>query len=130
MDDDGLVQVLPGDVGNVTPSVVWFKSPTEIVVGMEARRVRSIFPSHVVDLVKRHIAEKDRKRSPGEAEWFTEQYGVKWTAEGISALIVKKLVDDAYKNQGLEVEDVVITVPQSFGTGARTGTENAGRGAG
>ena len=130
VDDDGLVQVLPGDVGNVTPSVVWFKSPTEIVVGMEARRVRSIFPSHVVDLVKRHIAEKDRKRSPGEAEWFTEQYGVKWTAEGISALIVKKLVDDAYKNQGLEVEDVVITVPQSFGTGARTGTENAGRGAG
>jgi molecular chaperone DnaK len=130
VDDDGLVQVLPGDVGNVTPSVVWFKSPTEIVVGMEARRVRSIFPSHVVDLVKRHIAEKDRKRSPGETEWFTEQYGVKWTAEGISALIVKKLVDDAYKNRGLEVEDVLITVPQSFGTGASTATENAARGAG
>jgi len=117
----GVVEVLPGDLGRVTPSVVFFQSKSERIVGDLARGFAPVYPDRVIELVKRNM---------GDPDWFTTQFGERWGAEAISAVILKKLVKDAREKSGLEVRDVVITVPASFNSFQCNATENAGKIAG
>ncbi len=103
-----------------TPSVVWFESPGNVVVGRTAKDVARLYPERVVSLVKRYMGRQE--------EW--EFDGERHTAESISALILKALAQDAAQYTGREVTDVVITVPAYFGMLERDATRNAGRIAG
>ena len=114
----GVVEVLPGDLGRVTPSVVYFESRNKRTVGDIARAMTPIYPDRVIELVKRYM---------GDPDWKTIQFGEEWGAAAVSAVILRKLVKDAREKSGLEVRDVVITVPAHFGKVEIDATEAAGK---
>ena len=66
----------------------------------------------------------------GKRDFTYEAFGVEYTPETISAIILKKLVKDASDVLGEEVKDVVITCPAYFGMEERNATETAGKLAG
>jgi molecular chaperone DnaK len=99
-----------------TPSVVYFESAGNVVVGAQAKNVAMLYPDRVVERVKRSMGR--------ELSW--EFDGQTHTPESISALILKQLAQDAAAVTGREVRDVVITVPAYFGMLERDATRNAG----
>ena len=118
-DDKGNVEVIKNIEGkNITPSVVEFISPTEIVVGDTAKGDAILAPENVVLYIKRSMGKTDERR---------EYHGESFTPEQISAFILKKLVSDAEQMTGEKINDVVITVPAYFGFDERQATENAGK---
>ena len=121
-DKNGNVEVIKNIEGkNITPSVVEFISPTEIVVGETAKGDAILAPDNVVLYIKRVMGKHDESR---------EYHGQKFTPEQISSLILKKLVTDAEQMTGEKINDVVITVPAYFGFDERQATEKAGKIAG
>jgi len=121
-DANGKVEVLKNIEGkNITPSVVEFNSPTEIVVGETAKGDAILAPDNVVLYIKRSMGKHDASQ---------DFHGQSFTPEQISAFIIKKLVSDAEKTTGDKITDVVITVPAYFGFDERQATENAGKIAG
>lgn len=67
----------------------------------------------------------------GDSSWkFLSEEGVQYTPEEISAIILKRLKEDAESVLGEEVRDAVITVPAYFNDAQRTATQDAGRIAG
>ena len=103
-----------------TPSVVYFESAENVVVGRTAKDVAQLYPDRVVSLVKRSMGK--------EHTW--EFDGRSYTPESISALVLRQLAQDAAIYTQREVADVVITVPAYFGMLERDATRNAGRIAG
>jgi len=101
----------------VTPSVVYFESADNVVVGDNAKAKLETDPDFVCRAVKRKIGNRD---------WYFEAYGIQYDAETISSLILKKLTQDASVKLGEEVKDVVITCPAYFDMAKRKATENAG----
>src|SRR5262245_21014525 len=100
-----------------TPSIVHFYDEDACVVGEEAVKMVVIDPENVVRFIKRHMGEED----------FTlEFYGRQYTPQEISALILRKLKDDAQEVLGYEVKDAVITVPAYFHSAQRGATAEAG----
>ncbi len=105
------------DGSSTTPSVVYFESPQNIVVGQAAKENALVMPSQVVSLVKRFMGNPD-----ATFEFFDKTY----TPQEISALILKKVVGDAEKEVGEKIEDVVITCPAYFGAIQKEATKQAG----
>jgi molecular chaperone DnaK (HSP70) len=105
----------------ITPSVVLFDSPTDVVVGTQAKRQARIRPDDVASLVKRHM---------GESDWRFVAHGQEYSAAAVSSLVLKALADDAARATGGPVTDVVITVPAYFGDEERKATKLAGELAG
>ncbi len=100
-----------------TPSVVHFYDDDACVVGEEAVKMVVIDPENVVRFIKRHMGEED----------FTlEFFGRAYTPQEISALILRKLKEDAEELLGREVKDAVITVPAYFHSAQRGATAEAG----
>src|SRR5204862_5700583 len=66
---------------------------------------------------------------PGGAARF-EVRGKQYSPEEISALVLRKLSEDASKFLGERVTEAVITVPAYFNDAQRTATKDAGRIAG
>jgi len=127
VDEKGNVEIIKNEEGkNITPSVVQFIAPTEIVVGESAKGEAVLAPESVVLYIKRSMAKKKEDPEYFEKDFFGEIY----KAEQVSALILKKLVADAEKMTGEKITDVVITVPAYFGFDERQATENAGKIAG
>lgn len=123
---DGNPTILPNIEGqNITPSVVLFPSTDageEPLVGEMAKHSASTAPLDVVQFVKRQM---------GDPNWrFESANGHSYSAEEISAVILKKLKNDAEVALGHEVTDVVITVPAYFDDARRTATRQAGQIAG
>lgn len=123
---DGKPVILPNVEGqNITPSVVLFPSTDcgeEPLVGEMAKHSASTAPLDVVQFVKRQM---------GDPNWkFESANGNTYSAEEISAVILKKLKNDAETALGQEVTDVVITVPAYFDDARRTATRQAGQIAG
>ena len=102
------------------PSVVYFESAGNVVVGEQAKNLAVVYPDRVVQRVKRDMGR--------ERNW--EFDGTEYTPESISALVLKRLAEDAAEETGREVRDVVITVPAYFGMLEREATRQAGRIAG
>ncbi|MGH3736552.1 MAG: Hsp70 family protein [Micromonosporaceae bacterium] len=122
VDEYGRPAVIPNaDSQPATPSVVMFDSPTDFVVGVQAKRNARVRPDDVVSLVKRHM---------GDDEWRVRVHGQDYSASAISALILKTLASDAERTAGQPVKDVVITVPAYFGDAERKATKLAGELAG
>lgn len=121
VDDIGRPVVLKSAVGeDTTPSVVYFESPDNVVVGRQAKDTALLVPHLVVDLIKRQM---------GEDVHYTF-HGQEHTPESISALILRELARAAQEQTGEEVRDVVITVPAYFGVLEREATRKAGQIAG
>lgn len=114
----GKPEIVPNAEGfPTTPSVVHFYDEDACVVGDEAVKMVVIDPENVVRFVKRHMGEED----------FTlEFFGRTYTPQEISALILRKLKEDAEELLGREVRDAVITVPAYFHSAQRGATAEAG----
>ena len=108
-----------------TPSIVYFDEYGSPIVGGEAKRCMGGDPSRAVAFIKREMSNSNYKRTIGNETISPVK---------ISAMILKKLVDDANLNReyrGLsKITDVVITVPAYFGNNERELTKQAGEVAG
>lgn len=124
--ETGEPEILPNRDGeDITPSVVLFQSydgRDEPLVGTMAKHSAAGAPDDVVQFVKRHM---------GDSAWrFDSSGGHSYTAEEISAIILRRLREDAELALGEPVTDAVITVPAYFDDARRTATKHAGRIAG
>ena len=121
VDQTGLPVILKSAIGeDTTPSVVYFESPDNVVVGREAKETAMLAPHLVAELVKRQIGE----------DIHYSFHGQDYTPESISALILRELARAARAQAGEEIHDVVITVPAYFGLLEREATRKAGQIAG
>ncbi len=124
--------------GRTTPSVVAFTKSGERLVGQLARRQAVLNPENTVYSIKRFVG---RRYSEVESERKIVSYKVKEGADGgckvsiqgkdyspeeISAMILRKLKEDAEKYLGEKVTSAVITVPAYFNDSQRQSTKNAG----
>jgi len=126
LQSDGKPKILSNSEGsNITPSVVFFPetdSGDEPLVGEMAKHSVQTAPLDVVQFVKRHI---------GKDTWrFESSNGDSYSAEEISAIILKRLKTDAELALGEPVTDAVITVPAYFDNTMRMATKQAGKIAG
>jgi molecular chaperone DnaK len=109
------------DGDTVTPSVVLFQGDVPLV-GLMAKRSAATAPLDVVQFVKRQM---------GDPSWrFDTTEGERYSPEQVSALILKRLKEDAEEALGQSVTDAVITVPAYFDDARRRATKDAGRIAG
>ncbi len=114
----GTPQVLCNREGDyLTPSVVFFDGEAPLV-GAAAVAAGAMKPQDCIELVKRNI---------GDASWrcVTEQ-GTSYGAEEISAMLLRRLADDAEQQLGQPCSEVVITVPAYFDDARRRATADAG----
>lgn len=119
--EHGAAEVIANFEGEqTTPSVVYFESLSNAIVGTEAKRVAISDPENACLLIKRHIG----------TEYPQEFQGTTYTPEAISGLILKELVTAANNESSSEVSKVVITVPAYFGVREREATRQAGQIAG
>lgn len=118
VNDLGKPEILSNREGErITPSVVLFQGDLT-QVGSQAKRSASVAPDDVVQYVKRQI---------GNPDWrFTTSTGAEYTAEQVSAIILKRLKEDAELVLGEPVTDAVITVPAYFDDARRRATQDAG----
>src|ERR1700728_268375 len=125
-----------------TPSVVAFTEQGERLVGQLARRQAILNPKGTIYSAKRFIGRRyeevtselstvtfDVVEGPDGVVRFSVR-GRQYAPEEISALVLRKLVDDASKFLGERVTEAVITVPAYFNDGQRQATRDAGRIAG
>jgi molecular chaperone DnaK len=118
VDEHGKPVVLPNAESDVTtPSVVYFESPDNIVVGQAAKGVVSIHTDLCVSTIK---------RSMGDAEWKRTFFGQSYRPQDISSFILRKVAGDAEKIVGEKIENVVITCPAYFGVTEKEATKQAG----
>lgn len=121
-----------------TPSVVAFTKTGERLVGLLARRQAVVNPQNTVYSIKRFIGRrfeetaserqlvsyKVKEGSDGGCKVVIQ--GKEYTPEEISAMILRKLKDDAEKYLGEKITSAVITVPAYFNDSQRQSTKNAG----
>lgn len=105
----------------ITPSVVLFDGDAPLV-GTIAKQSAVARPLNVVQFVKRQM---------GNAAWrFRTENGEQYTPEEISAIILKRLKEDAEATLRRPIQDAVVTVPAYFDDAQRKATHDAGRIAG
>ncbi len=143
--EGGKPTVIPNaEGGRVTPSVVAFTKTGEILVGQLAKRQAITNAENTVFSVKRLMGRryddpmvqkaktilpyKIVKGDKGDAR--VEIKGKVYTPQEISAMILKKLKQDAEAYLGEKITEAVITVPAYFNDSQRQATKDAGRIAG
>ena len=137
--------IINAEGNRLTPSVIAVTPKGERLVGQLARRQAVLNPRNTVFSVKRFMGRRfgevvqERSRVPydvhqGENEsvrfGLPALGGKDMTPEEISALILRKLKEDAEKYLGEKIEKAVITVPAYFNDSQRQATKDAGRIAG
>ena len=103
-----------------TPSIVGFSKTGERLVGQLAKRQAILNPDKTIISIKRHMGE-DYKKNIDRKDY---------TPQEISAMILRKLADDASNYLGEKVTSAVITVPAYFNDAQRQATKDAGKIAG
>ena len=103
-----------------TPSIVGFSKTGERLVGQLAKRQAILNPDKTIISIKRHMGEDYKKYIDGKD----------YTPQEISAMILRKLADDASNYLGEKVTSAVITVPAYFNDAQRQATKDAGKIAG
>src|SRR6202051_4183480 len=139
----GQIAVIPNAEGSrTTPSVVAFTPQGERLVGQLARRQAILNPKGTIYSAKRFIGRRyDEVSSELTAVSFDvvagadgaarfQIQGRQYAPEEISALVLRKLAEDASKFLGEKVTEAVITVPAYFNDAQRQATKDAGRIAG
>ena len=119
--EGGVATIIPNDKGErTTPSVVAFTDSGERLVGTAAKRQAAVNANRTVASIKRHMG----------TDWHKELGGKMYNPQEISAMILRKLREDAEAYLGEKVTDAVITVPAYFNDIQRQATKDAGRIAG
>jgi molecular chaperone DnaK len=140
--EGGKPEVIVNSEGTrTTPSVVAFKGADKLV-GNVAKRQAALNPGNTFFEVKRFIGRRwDEVREesgrapfkvvegPNNSVRIETSDGLK-APEEISAMVLRKMVDDASAKLGYKVTDVVITVPAYFDNTQREATTAAGKIAG
>lgn len=103
-----------------TPSIVGFSKTGERLVGQLAKRQAILNPDKTVASIKRHMGEDFKVKIDDKT----------YTPQEISAMILRKLADDASSYLGEKVTSAVITVPAYFNDAQRQATKDAGKIAG
>ena len=103
-----------------TPSIVGFSKTGEKLVGQLAKRQAILNPDKTIASIKRHMGE----------DYKVNIEGKDYTPQEISAMILRKLADDASNYLGEKVTSAVITVPAYFNDAQRQATKDAGKIAG
>ncbi|MCW2998620.1 MAG: chaperone protein DnaK [Solirubrobacterales bacterium] len=141
--EGGQAEVIPNAEGaRTTPSVVAFTDDGQRLVGQVARRQAILNPEATISSAKRFIGRKwdevteeakivSYKVVKGSNDTVRfEIRGKQYAPEEISALVLRKLADDAAKFLGEKVTEAVITVPAYFNDAQRQATKDAGKIAG
>ncbi len=141
--EGGEASVVPNAEGaRTTPSVVAFTENGERLVGQLARRQAILNAKGTIYSVKRFIGRRfeEVEEEAGQVTYdvVPDESGLArikvrdklYAPEEISALILRKLADDAGRHLGEKVTEAVITVPAYFNDAQRTATRDAGKIAG
>ena len=116
----GSPEIIPNAEGErITPSVILFDDDVTIV-GETAWRSAVAEPEKITQFVKLQMGKS-------KDEFSMEFEGKEYSAEKLSALILKKLKQDAEAYLGTEITDAVVTVPAYFKDAERQATRNAGK---
>jgi molecular chaperone DnaK len=134
--------IINSEGSRLTPSVVAFTKTGERLVGQIARRQAVLNPENTIYSAKRFIGRRYSEvqseiknvpykvvAGPNDAVRFLIM-GKEYSPEEISALILRKLAEDAAKYLGEKVTEAVITVPAYFNDAQRQATKDAGKIAG
>ncbi len=127
-----------------TPSVVGFNKDGELVVGQLARRQSVLNPENTFYGVKRFVGRQytelqpESKRVPytikrdelGNIKIRCPKLKKEFAPEEVSAMILRKLAEEAERYLGEEITGAVITVPAYFNDSQRQATRDAGQIAG
>ena len=121
----GKPAIIPSAEGNTLggkafPSVVAFTKDGQRLVGEPARRQAISNPDRTITAIKRKMGTSYKVTIDGKD----------YTPQEISAMILRKIKDDASAYLGEEVTDAIITVPAYFNDNQRQATKDAGRIAG
>lgn len=116
MDSNDLPQIITNSEGEeMTPSVVYVDGD-DVVVGTMAKQKGMRFPDKVCRCVKMNMGNRQVVMKDDEYEY---------SPEVISAMIVKRIINDAERRLGEAVDGVVVTIPTYFDDTKRTATKNA-----
>src|SRR5437867_2724463 len=134
--------IINSEGSRTTPSVVAFTRTGERLVGQLAKRQAVLNPENTIYSVKRFIGRRFSEvqeeiknvpfkvvPGPNDAVRF-DIMGKLYSPEEISALVLRKLAEDATKYVGEKVTEAVITVPAYFNDAQRQATKDAGQIAG
>ena len=127
-----------------TPSVVGFNKDGDLVVGQLARRQSVLNPENTFYGVKRFVGRQyaelqpESKRVPytikrdelGNIKIRCPKLKKEFAPEEVSAMILRKLAEEAERYLGEAITGAVITVPAYFNDSQRQATRDAGRIAG
>lgn len=119
--EHGRAQLIPNSFGEyLTPSIVSVDTDNTVYVGKIAKERLISHPLETVSVFKRYMGTP-KVFMLNEKEYRPEE---------LSALILRRLKEDAENYLCEEVEEAVISVPAYFNDMARSATKNAGKLAG
>ncbi len=138
------VVIANSEGGRTTPSVISFSKDGDRLVGQMARRQAVMNPDNTFYSIKRFIGRKhseltnEAKRVPysvrrdevGNIKVKCPRLEKDFSPEELSAMVIRKLVDEATRYLGTPVTGAVITVPAYFNDSQRQATKDAGKIAG
>ena len=121
----GKPTIIPSAEGNTLggkafPSVVAFTKDGQRLVGEPARRQAISNPDRTITAIKRKMGTSYKVNIENK----------EYTPQEISAMILRKIKEDASAYLGEEVTDAIITVPAYFNDNQRKATKDAGKIAG
>ncbi len=106
--------------GKAFPSVVAFTKDGQILIGEPARRQAISNPENTITAIKRKMGTSYKVKVQGK----------EYSPQEISAMILRKIKEDASAYLGEEVNEAIITVPAYFNDNQRQATKDAGKIAG
>ena len=118
---DGQAELIPNRLGHrLTPSAVSLGDDGSLLVGLPARERLATHPDRTATAFKRYMGSQ-RKTRLGKQDYLPEE---------LSALVLRRLKEDAEAALGEPVSEAVITVPAYFNDKQRKATRRAGELAG
>jgi molecular chaperone DnaK len=122
INDYGKPEIIPNLEGDrTTPSAIFFEDDGTPIVGKQALNRAMISPERIVRFFKRDM---------GDPSFRFNVDGQDFTPESLSAIILKKLKNDAEERLGKQINKAVISVPAYFKDAPREATRQAGEIAG
>ena len=114
--------IIPNTLGEkITPSVIQFTEDDEIIVGAEAKEAFEAGESGCASVFK---------RSMGSQDTYCSFNGKRYTAEDLSAILLRYLKEEAERVTHQTIDEAVVTVPAYFYHKERQATMNAAKKAG